>query len=203
VGVPVAAAADRLFEASWSATTGTTPVLTATLVRDAQGALEGTLAHHLPFALENCRLAYAGWLYDIGRLAPDEFHDLRQGRGPRSLAGALARREAVREREVAPRWNPAETDVGRILEIAGFHAAAGGIGYTGLPAGRLARLDLSPLLTVDRAVLFGAAGAPKAEWTTGWNVTSGQGDPAAPVPVSSAARLYRIVVPLAEGAESP
>lgn len=202
VGVPVAAAADRLFEASWSATTGTTPTLTATLVRDAQGALEGTLAHHLPFPLENCRLAHAGWLYDIGRLAPHEVHDLRQGRGPRSLAGALARREAVREREVAARWNPAETDVGRLLEIAGFHAAAGGIGYTGLPAGRLARLDLSPLLLVDRAVLFGAAAAPTSEWTAGWHVTSGADDATAPVPASSAARLYRIVVKLAGGAES-
>lgn len=202
VGVPVAAAADRLFEATWSASMGKAAAVTATLARDAQGALEGTLTHHLPFPLEGCKLAYAGWLYDIGRLAPGEAHDLGQGRGPRSLAGALARRESVREREVAPRWNPAETDVARILEIAGFHAAAGGSGYTGLPAGRLARLDLSPLLAVDRAVLFGAVGTAEPEWSAGWIVKDGQGRPASEVPESTAARLCRIVIPLAEGAAS-
>lgn len=201
-GVPVAAAANRLFEASWTAATGTAPVVTATLTRDAQATLEGTLAHHLPFPLESCRLASGGWIYDLGRLEPGAVHDLRQGRGPRSLAGALARREAVREREIAPRWNPAEHDVTRILEIAGFHAAAGGIGYTGLPAGRLARLDLSPLLAVDRAVLFGMASDPPPGWTAGWQVgdsgTGGQGT----APVMMSGRLYRIVIPLADAGDA-
>lgn len=194
--VPVAATADRLFEASWTAASGTAPVVTSTLARDAQGGLTGSLTHHLPFSLNACRLASAGWIYDLGQLAPGATHDLRQVRGPRSLASALARREAVKEREIAPRWNPAERDVMRILEIAGFHAAAGGIAYTGLPAGRLARLDLSPLLAVDRAVLFGTASDPPPDWTADWSIREAGAGGTTATAVKMAGRLYRIVIPL-------
>jgi hypothetical protein len=201
-GVPVAATADRLFEASWTAASGTAPVVSSTLTRDAQGALEGSIAHHLPFPLEACRLASAGWIYDLGQLAPSEAYDLHQGRGPRSLASALARREAVREREIAPRWNPAERDMMRILEVAGFHAAAGGMAYTGLPAGRLARLDLSPLLAVDRAVLFGTAGDPPPDWTADWQIREAGAGGTAAGAVKMAGRLYRIVIPLAAAGDA-
>ncbi|MFM8952651.1 MAG: hypothetical protein ACKOOF_06275 [Planctomycetaceae bacterium] len=200
--VPVAATADRLFEAAWTAASGTAPLVTSTLARDAQGALAGSIAHHLPFPLDACRLASAGWIYDLGRLAPAAVHDLRQGRGPRSLAGVLARREAAREREIAPRWNPAESDVLRILEVAGFHAAAGGVAYTGLPAGRLARLDLSPLLAVDRAVLFGTASDPPPEWTADWRIRDAGAGGTAAAAVKMAGRLYRIVIPLAAAGDA-
>ncbi|MFM9059126.1 MAG: hypothetical protein ACKOSQ_08390 [Planctomycetaceae bacterium] len=191
--VPVAAVASRLFEARWSGTAGGT--VTSDVVRDAQGTLRGSFAHHLPFTLKGCRLAHGGWLYDVGDLAPDERHDLAGGRGPRSLAGALARREAVKEREGAARWDRAGTDLARILEVAGFHAAAGGGGYTGLEPGRLARLDLSPLLPLDRAVLVGTASDPPPGWTTPWRVADAgpAGSPEAP---PCAARVYRIVIPL-------
>jgi hypothetical protein len=191
--VPVAAVSSRLFEAAWSGTTG--GIVTADLVRDAQGTLRGGLAHHLPFALRDCRLAHGGWVYDVGDLAPDERHDLASGRGPRSLAGALARRESVKEREAAARWNRSGTDLGRILEVAGFHAAAGGPAYTGLESGRLAQLDLSPLLPLDRAVLVGTAADPSPGWTTPWRITDSSTSAAEAPPC--AARLYRIVIPLA------
>ncbi len=200
--VPVAAAADRLFEAAWTAASGTAAVVTSTLTRDAQGALEGSIAHHLPFPLEACRLASAGWIYDLGRLAAGEAYDLQQGRGPRSLASALARRETVREREIAPRWNPGESDALRILEVAGFHAAAGGLAYTGLPAGRLTRLDLSPLLAVDRAVLFGTASDPPPEWTADWQIREAGAGGTAAAAVKMAGRLYRIVIPLAAAGDA-
>lgn len=201
-GVPVAAAADRLFEAAWTAASGTTPIVTSTLARDAQGALAGSIAHHLPFPLDTCRLASAGWIYDLGRLAPGAVHDLRQGRGPRSLAGVLTRREAAREREGVPRWSLGESDVLRILEVAGFHAAAGGVAYTGLPAGRLARLDLSPLLAVDRAVLFGTATDPPPEWTADWRFREAGAGGTAATAVKMTGRLYRIVIPLAAAGDA-
>jgi hypothetical protein len=191
-GVPVAAVSTRLFEAGWSGRAA--DAVTSTLVRDAQGTLRGSVSHHLPFALADCRLAHGGWIYDVGDLPPDTRHDLAAGRGPRSLAGALARREAIKERQAAARWDRAGTDVARILEVAGLHAAAGGAGYTGLEAGRLARLDLSPLLPLDRAVLLGTAATPAAPWSTPWRITD-SGATAAPA-APPATRLYRIVIPL-------
>jgi hypothetical protein len=187
-GVPIAAASTRLFEAGWTEQGRARGLVSATLVREPQGTLRGDIAHHLPQPLERCWLAHGGWRYDIGRLAPGQRFDLAASRGPRSLAGGLTLRAAVKERDAATRWNPGETDLGRILEVAGFHAAAGGRGYTGLRAGRLERFDLSPLIAVDRAVLVGFV--DRTETTIR----------VADVPARGPT-MYRIVVPLATDAE--
>jgi hypothetical protein len=205
-GVAVAAGSNRLFEASWQRPApGQTPLVTSTLFRDGQGILRGDVAHHLPFALEDCRLAHGGWVYDVGRLPGGTTLDLRTSRGPRSLAGALQRRTTADDGDVPNRWRRDERDPLRILEIVGLHAAAGGTAYTLLPAGRLGRLDMSPLLAVDRAVLYGkVADRGKvadgfAAWTTPWRINREAGKPVAVEPV---ARLCRIVIPLkAAGAE--
>jgi hypothetical protein len=72
--------------------------------------------------------------------------------------------------------------------------AAGGAGYTALEPGRLARLDLSPLLPLDRAVLVGR-GPPLVDWTCVAGPVAG-GAPAATPAVSGAAPLWRIVISL-------
>lgn len=189
-GVPIAAGASRLFEAEWTGAVGD-DLVGSRLTATAERTLAGTISHRLPFALDRCRLLHAGWLYDVGTLRPGDSYDCAAGRGPRSLASALTRRAAVKERDATPRWDPAGTDVARILEVAGFHAAAGGRAYTGLSAGRLRRLDLSPLLAVDRAVLVGEIAPPRQ--LTAWRL-SARGGEAAPLP--AAPTLVRIVVPV-------
>jgi hypothetical protein len=190
--VPIAASSSRQFEAEWSAAARSN-VATSTLFRNEQGTLGGTITHDLPFPLGECRLLHAGWLYDLGTIVPGQTVDITAGRGPRSLASAITRRAAMKERDLAVRWDAASTDVARILEVAGFHAAAGGAGYTGLQPGRLGRLDLSPLLTVDRAVLVGRV--PDGREASAWRFALADGrtladaSPAAPT-------LCRIVIPL-------
>ena len=171
-GVPIAAASSRLFEAEWTAAMPTA-VATSSLVRDPRGLLAGAVSHHLPFRLDDCWLLHAGWLYDVGRMEPGTAYDTKKGRGPRSLAAALTRRTAKWEADRAERWNVADADVGRILQVAGLHAAAGGSGYTSLQPGRLGRLDLSPSLLVDRAVLVGRAAASIRG--TSWRLKLGSG----------------------------
>jgi hypothetical protein len=192
-GVPIAAASSRVFEAEWSAAVRE-PVVTATLARTEQGTLAGGVAHHLPFPLVGCRLLHAGWLYDLGTLRPGERYDTASGRGPRSLASAITRRAAAKDRDTATRWDRATTDIDRILEVASFHAAAGGPSYTGLDAGRLSRLDMTPLLTVDRAVLVGVADGDHhgTTWTIGLRGVAAKVEPR-----PAAATLCRIVIPLA------
>ncbi len=193
VGVPIAASSSRLFAADVVGTLAAMPV-TSSLARQAQGTLRGTVENRLPFPLEVCGLAHGGWYYDIGRLEPGGSFDTSVGRGPRSLAGALTRRTTNKDREIAVRWNPVAEDPARILEIAGFHVAAGGAGYTSLEPGRLARLDLSPLLPLDRAVLVGR-GPALVDWSCVARPVAGGASLATPA-VSGDASLWRIVIPL-------
>jgi len=152
--VPIAASSSRLFETELIGSSPQPPV-ESTLTKEGQGTLLGAVTSRLPFPLEGCVLAHAGWLYEVGTLASGQTFAPGVDRGPRSLAGAVTRRTLNKEREVVLRWDLAERDPVRILELAGFHGAAGGSGYSSLESGRLARLDLSPLLPLDRAVLVG------------------------------------------------
>lgn len=190
--VPIAAGATRLFEARWSGRVER-GLVESMLRRTPQGTLAGGVVHRLPFALEQCRLLHAGWLYDLGTLPAGEEYDCGAGRGPRSLATALTRRRAGKDRETSPRWDAASHDVARILELAGFYAAAGGRDYAGMTAGRLGRLDLSPLLGVDRAVLIGEP-EPAAP-ATAWRITAR--DAGAVWHDAAAPTLFRIVLPVA------
>jgi hypothetical protein len=185
--VPIAAASSRVFEADWGGRVPPRATVTADLVAADRGTLRGTIVHHLPVTLENCRLVHGGWLYDVGRLEPGQRYDTAAGRGPRSHAAALTRRAAVKERDAAARWDPAAADVERILEIAGFHVAAGGESYTRTGGGRLARLDLTPLVRLDRAVLVGTAARGQATWSFAARQPAGRG-------------LYRIVIPVGSAA---
>jgi hypothetical protein len=161
-GVSFAAASSRTFQAEWWSS-GRPEWVESSLTRTGQGTLRGRVTHRLPFPLVGAVLVHGGWLYDIGRLDSGEAFDPDAGRGPRSLASALTRQTAIKDRNVTVRWQVDDPDVDRILEIAGLHAAAGGSGYTSLDGGFLGRLDLTPLLAVDRAILIGR-GPSAAVW---------------------------------------
>jgi hypothetical protein len=108
----------------------------------------------------------------------------------------------VDDRDLSNRWNRVEPDVFRILEVAGLHAAAGGAAYTLLPGGRLTGLDRTGLLSVDRAVLYGATGDMPAGWSIPWRLTPrGSADTAEPI--ETIARMCRLVVPLGPVGGSP
>jgi hypothetical protein len=195
-GIPIAASSSRLFEAE---ITGhmPTPAVDSTLAREGQGTLRGVVTSRLPFPLEGCVLAHAGWLYEVGPLGPGQSFDTGTGRGPRSLAGALTRRTQVKDREINVRWDVAERDPLRILEIAGFHAAAGGSSYTSLESGRLARLDLSPLLPLDRAVLVGR-GPGLVDWQCHTQSLASTTTSSQVPPMNGQTAMWRIVIPLGQ-----
>jgi hypothetical protein len=193
-GIPIAASSSRLFEAEITGF-ATTPAVESTLAREGQGTLRGAVSSRLSFPLEDCVLAHAGWLYDVGTLRPGQSFEPGAGRGPRSLAGALTRRTVQKDREVSMRWDVTEQDPVRILEIAGFHAAAGGSGYTSLESGRLARFDLSPLLPLDRAVLVGR-GPAFVDWECRPQSLASTNTSAQVPPMPGQTCLWRIVIPL-------
>jgi len=191
-GVPVAAHSSRLFEATWNAAT-TAPVVAATLRRAGPGALRGSVENRLPFPLGGCYLVHAGWMWDVGDLAPGGRFEAFSGRSPRSFVAGLTRRTTVKDREVNERWDITNRDPLRILEIVGFHTKVGGSGYTALEAGRLGRYDLSPLLDVDRAVLVG-----RGPVGTAWRELAAESGAIGDREADGAA-LWRIVIPVAGG----
>ena len=134
-------------------------------------------------------------IYEVGTLASGQTFTPGVDRGPRSLAGAVTRRTLNTEREIVLRWDLAERDPFRILEIAGFHAAAGGSGYTSLESGRLARLDLSPLLPLDRAVLVGR-GPSLVDWEYRPRSLTDDDLSSEVPPQTGQPALWRIVIPL-------
>ena len=193
-GVPIAASSSRLFEAEWMADEVAKAVVSS-LTADVQGTLRGSLESRLPFPLEQCGLLHAGWYYEIGTLAPGGRFVPAAGKGPRTLAAALTRSASVFDRVRTERWSLEETDIDRILEMAGFHAAAGGEAYTSLEAGRLGRIDLSPLLQIDRAVLVGR-GPSGTVWGRSATAEDGRTIPDQFIPSADTSTLWRIVIPL-------
>jgi hypothetical protein len=188
--MPMAAASSRLFESTWTGQISSLP-FRSTLERTGQGTLRGTLQSQFSATLNDCVLVHGGWLYDVGTLAPGDRFDAAEGRGPRSLGATLTRQQVVKDRSVASRWDADAENLDRILEIAGLFAAAGGSGYTGLEAGRLARLDLSRLLPLDRAILIGR-GPPATRWTID---RSGPTEASATA-VETPTVLWRVVLPV-------
>lgn len=198
IDVPIAAASSRLFECRIDLDSGNVGrnlrpgLFEGRLDRDPQGTLRGSLVSRLPFPLEGCQLAYSGWVYTIGTLAAGGSFDPALARGPTSLSATLTRRTATGDRDLPVAYDPASRDLLRILEVAGFFAAAGGESYTGLPAGRLGRLDMSPLIEVNRAVLSGRGPAVAA-----WSIDGlpGGGAPTDSEPAQPGG-LWRFVLPL-------
>lgn len=127
--------------------------------------LEGRLTNSLPVDLINGALVYGEWVY----LLPTRFRSgqtidnvdtLRQ----KNFRWLLARREALENSSRSEPWN-AEMyeDMPRLAEILMFNSVAGGRDYTGLSNRPLQDLDLSYLLSQDRAIMFGQLERPALE----------------------------------------
>lgn len=158
------------------------------LFSSATGRLSGTVMHRLPGPLTNWFLTYAGRIYrlpaqenaaDVLPLAPQQvFRVDQQSVIQRELRGYLTRttaREIQRTTEKTSKeiilqqasYDPLSQNLTTLLPILSFHREIGGGGYTGLTNDTLAEHDLTPLLELDRAVLFGYLDQPAAEVTLG------------------------------------
>ena len=104
-----------------------------------------------------------------------------------SLKGYLNRtttRKVVRKHgfgsdvlSVPGRYDPRSRNPADWIEILTFHQAAGGTGYTGLENRDLAELDLSNLLTLNRAVLLGRLVAASTDGTVAGTELVVNGEP--------------------------
>ncbi|MEW4526192.1 hypothetical protein [Maioricimonas sp. JC845] len=154
------------------------------LVDDGTGRLQGTLTHQLPAPIEEWFLAYGNTVYlpeedretgDTVPLDPDTIWQPGGAIRSRMLKGfltgvtlALVKRQegtgedVVRNRET---YDPLERDPYRIVRMLSFYENAGGADYARLSNNAMRQLDLSHLLPLQRAILFGRIDRRAASYT--------------------------------------
>lgn len=159
--VPVRVWSTKGFTARWSTIVPSdSPFVTAELQARFGDALEGKVTNDLPFALEDCLLAYRGASYRLRRIEPGstaEFNEL----GQRRLQLELNERAGVTNSESMSPWE-VSVDLTKLPEQMMF-ASVSGAGQAGKLANRYHDfLDLSDHLTMNQAILVGRASTPVA-----------------------------------------
>jgi hypothetical protein len=112
--------------------------------------------------LDCCILIYGRWILEIGTIEPGQRIIVDKKTPRRELRELLFSKEASSNetlRRIAA-YNPQSIDWNYITQVLSFHNALGGYETTGLHNTFRKSLDMSGLLTVDRAVLIGTAREP-------------------------------------------
>ncbi|SFJ08558.1 hypothetical protein SAMN05421753_11597 [Planctomicrobium piriforme] len=185
-------------------TSPTTPLpVTAELNESGINRVIGTVRHQLPGDLTDWFLAYGNFAYfdrsgpggQPAPLPPGETWDIAQA-GSNLLRGRLlgmieqiALQKDRLEGEADLRrsaYDPLSANPLLIGVTASFYEVLGGESYTGLQNQSLGRLDLSELLDLDRAVLFGRLKASPTQ------VKVGESE----LPIEDQTVLVRIILPV-------
>ncbi len=127
--------------------------------------LDGELTNPLAIDLLDGVLVYGNWAYILptrlraGQTIPS-LSSLRQ----KNFRWQLSRREALENTTRSEPWNVTmHDDLQRLTEVMMFESMVGGRDYTGLANRPLRPLDLTYLLSPDRAILFGKQSQPSVE----------------------------------------
>jgi hypothetical protein len=179
--VPIGVWSTRSFEAESHGQER--PLAESRLESRGPGHLGGTFLHHLPEPIEDWIVAYGHTVFfrrpDPGsgktvEIAPGVPWSL-QTASQRELSGYLtgAHQKAVKSvtskldelRIEHADYDPLNRDPLDVFRMISFHESAGGTSYTGLGNGVLRRLDCSPLLDLNRAVLVGRIRRRAIDWS--------------------------------------
>ena len=93
-------------------------------------------------------------------------------------------------------YNPKSRNASDFLRILTFHQAVGGRKYTGLNNDSLAKMDLSHLLPLNRAVLIGRLSLPASYFVRIAVLNDSQSDREINKPTGRSATFVRIVLPV-------
>ena len=198
--VPLPRRAAKRFRAAWRSA-GVT-VIAANSLRESRGRLRGTVSHTLPGDLEDALLVHAGQAYRRetgGSVGPNEpWGPASPGVRRRALGGLLTQVNTAEEeddlgttyRRVRGSYDARSRDAAAVLRMLSLHDRAGGSGYTGLRNTALQRLDLSPLVGLNRALLIGRLRTPLT------TVTADAGTPPAGESAGGSVTWVRVILPV-------
>ncbi len=119
--------------------------------------IQGRLVNPLPYEIHKPVLFYHNWAYNLpSRLRPGEEISITYQMIPKDLMRRLNRRQVVDSKEVITSWSPDDREsLDRLLEIMMFYKASGGVDYTKLKHRFQPRTDISSVMALDSAVLYG------------------------------------------------
>lgn len=160
------------------------PLIESQLTSTVAGELDGPVVHHLPFDLLDWVVVFEKWIYRphprFGESATvwranqpwtpkDERNYGRELRGflqRATVTKKQSKKGSVQEDVLVQkeRYNVLSLDPEYILQMLTLHESAGGKGYTGLDHHSLRAFDVTPLLSLDRAVVIARVAEPTTEW---------------------------------------
>ena len=124
--------------------------------------LQGTFKNPLDVPIFNGKVFFGSYVYRLKKtLQPDEVVFMETGADEKTIRTHLNQRSAKATtgndagKSQSRPWDPRDKSLTRIADVMMFFEAAGGKTYTGLSHGYISRIDCTPLLKLNRAVLVG------------------------------------------------
>jgi hypothetical protein len=163
VGIPLAGT--KAIQARWIAPFEVDTTATKLGLVPGSDLLDGEWVNPLPVDLHNPVILFRNWQYTLPtRVQPGQKISLSISVIPKDFARQLQRRRIVDGTEKGNPWQALErNDLSRLIEMMLFHRAAGGTGYTVLSHRYLQQLDMSELIRLNRAIVYGRIDQPTTE----------------------------------------
>lgn len=123
--------------------------------------LEGFFTNPLNVRLKNCKLFFEDLVYivkDRGEMDAGENMDLFSETNEKSIRSFMTRRfrlEDEKNKSQSVAWDPRDRDLSRIASMLMFYRSAGGQDYVGLTHAYHDFIEMTPNLSMDRAILVG------------------------------------------------
>lgn len=194
-GVGIPASGTKCLFATWSGTFEPQGESQLTELRGID-QIQGRLVNSLPYEIRKPVLFYHNWAYSLpSRLRPGEEITITYEMVPKDLMRRLNRRQVVNSKDVLTDWSPDDRQsLDRLLEIMMFYKASGGADYTKLKHRFQPRLDISGVLALDQAVLYGQLVEPLGQVTL-------VDEPAENVKHETTSTWCRVLLPVARAEE--
>jgi len=185
--VPIQTRSTKSFFGQYHASSSDNPYRIHVQLSDEEGVPVGTIEVPDDFRcpLQNCILVYGRWVLELGEIQPGQTMRLTRTTltktTPAGTTTLPIQRRDLRDLLIPPKtreneslrgfaaYNPQSTDLEYIVRVMSLHRVLGGYESTGLHHAYQPSLDMSELLTADRALLLGVIVPPLDQ---GDNVTA-------------------------------
>ncbi len=191
----------RTFRSQFSGQTDATT--SSRLVID-RGRLDGIVVNNLPVRLTRAKVYFGEMVYILQRsLEPGEAVEISEMIA-RTSGFVLNRLERIDDRNrkdlsVTTPWQVTDIDLSRIANMMMFHSLAGGSSYSGLTNDYYDQLEMSGLISLNRAVLVGETSEPASTLNINANQVSSGSARDAFESMDHSLTILRIVIPVAPG----